>query len=252
MFVRLVLVVLAVGLIGCGGRRKPAEQASTAPPPVAEKTSVAPEAPAPEKTEAEDAPQAIPKTCAKPGAEVCTPTPAFVDRLCKGNFPSVALVLFRKGSPFTRGYMTRKTKAWNASGGASDNAELEFDEEVIVLRHRAAPAGGIQVSGAGGGFDALRWNGSCVTLAKEELTLRLPPKAKNSKVEFRWLDDGIQEALRSDPKVDAAYKARRKECQGATMGTVSAKCEKADAKLSEAIVSYVRDGGDVPIPQKLP
>ncbi len=253
MIARVLLLGVSVSILGCGGgRAKPAPATAEAvAPPAAAKQSAESDEPKPEAAEAE-AGAPLPTECAKPGAEVCTPSRAFADRLCKGNFPSVALVLFKKGSPWARGYMTRKTKAWNASGGASDSDELEFDEEVLVLRHRAVPAGGIQVSGAGGGFDALRWNGSCVTLAKEELTLRNPPKAKHSKVEWRWLDDKIQEALRNDPKVDAAYKERRNECKGATMGTVSLKCVKADAKLSDAIVNYVRDGGSVPVPEKLP
>jgi hypothetical protein len=112
--------------------------------------------------------------------------------------------------------------------------------------------GGMQVSGAGGGYDALRWNGACVTLAKEELTLSTPPKAKNARVEWRRLDEGLREKLRENEKVNEAYKARQKECKGATMGTVSDKCVKADDALSAAIVTFARDGGELPTPEKLP
>jgi hypothetical protein len=52
--------------------------------------------------------------------------------------------------------------------------------------------------------------------------------------------------------VNDAYRVRQKECKGATMGTVSDKCVKADDALSDAIVSFARDGGELPMPQKLP
>jgi hypothetical protein len=52
--------------------------------------------------------------------------------------------------------------------------------------------------------------------------------------------------------VNAAFLERRSECKGATSGDVSAKCVKADAKLSDAIVAFVRGGGSVPVPTTLP
>jgi hypothetical protein len=246
----LVLILF----VSCGGKGQAPAKAPGAASDAATEESAA-EAKVNPEASAEDAEESVatmPKQCAKPGADKCLPSSAFVTKLCQGNFPSVALVMFQKSMPWTRGYLTRKTRAWNASGGASDAGELAFDEEVLVLRHRSSDMGGMQVSGAGGGYDAIRWNGSCVTLAAEELTLKLPPKAKNSKVEWRFLDDNAQEALRNDPKVDAAYKERRNECKGATMGTVTLKCEKADAKLSDTIVQYVRGGGTLPDPEKLP
>jgi hypothetical protein len=193
----------------------------------------------------------LPTKCAGSG-DVCTPDRKFVDRLCKGNFPSVALALFAKDMPWSRGYLRGETEAWNASGGASESGKLAFDEEVLILRKRSADMGGMQVSGAGGGYDALRWNGSCVTLSTEEVTLDRPPSPKSAKVEFRWLDNSIQEALRKDAKVDELVVERKKECKGAHSGDVSLKCIKADAKLSDAIVQFIRQGGDVGQPEKLP
>jgi hypothetical protein len=247
--------LLALLVAACGGSKaKPADA------PVAE--SSAPEAAAGEETseatksEADQgtgAPEGdgMPTECVQKG-DACVPPESFVKRLCLEAYPNVALNMFRKGTPWTRAYLTRKTNAWNASGGASDNIQLEFDEEVLILRHRVAPKGGMQVSGASGGYDALRWDGACVTLAKEELTLRLPPQAKSARIEWRWLDDSIQEKLRTDEKVDSAYKTRRNECKGASMGTVSLKCVKADAKLTNVIVEYVRRGGELAMPAKLP
>jgi hypothetical protein len=239
-------------LVGCGS--SPATTAKSAEAP---EESAGEKAAAPDESEAGGSAEAkaskaaeIPTECAKKG-DVCQPETAFVKKLCAGAYPSVALVMFGKSTPWTRAYLTRKTEGWNASGGASESSWLEFDEEVLVLVQRKAGAGGIQV-GSGVGYDVLRWNGSCVSLEGEELTMKRPPTPKASKVEFRQLDEKHKEALREDANVNEAFLSRRKECQAATMGTVSLKCVKADTRLSEVIVDYVRGGGSVPQPDKLP
>lgn len=193
----------------------------------------------------------VPTTCSKSDG-ACTPERKWVERLCRATYPSVALALFSKGSPWTRGYLTRKTETWNAAGGASEPVLVDFDEEVIVLLERAANSSGIQVSGASGGYEALRWDGGCITLSKEELTLKRPPQPLAAKVEWRFLDQSTRDALSSDEKIKKAYQDRKKECKGATSGTVSLKCVKADTKLSQVIVDYVRTGGELGKPEKLP
>ena len=50
----------------------------------------------------------------------------------------VALALFAKSSPWTRGYLKGDVEAWNASGGVSSGDKLLFDEEVIVLVRRVS------------------------------------------------------------------------------------------------------------------
>ena len=246
------LLAWALLSVACGGSKPPAE----APAPAAEKPSAPaadadPPSAAPEANASAPA-SALPKECSKKGA-TCVPPKPFVDKLCSGSFPSVALYLFANKSPWARGYLKGRTKAWNASGGASDNTWLEFDEEVLVLAVRKADLGGMQVSGGGGAsYDALRWDGSCVTLSGDEMTLDKPPAPKNSSVEWRFLDDNVQAALRADSAVNEAYLSRRKECKGATSGEVSGKCVKADDKLSAEIVKYVRGGGSLPEPTKVP
>jgi hypothetical protein len=252
-----LIALASLAFIACGGSNKSTKSASGSESGEAKEGTESsepkkPEAAASDSEKEEAASTELPTTCAKKDGDMCTPPKAFVDRLCQQSNPAAALALFKKGSPWTRGYLRGKTKAWNASGGASDQNELEFDEEVLVLRQRAADLGGMQVSGAGGGFDALRWNGNCVTLSKEEVTLSNPPKPKSAKVEWRLLDDKMRDAMRNDDKVNKAYQARQKECKGATMGTVSDKCVKFDNALSDAIVEYVRNGGEVPKPDKLP
>lgn len=236
----------------CGGASKPAESADTAAAeaetPAAADESTGDE---PAGQGAASAAVELPTECFKSG-DVCVPHPKFVKRLCNGRYPSMALYLFGNDSKWTRAYLTRKTEAWNASGGASTEGFVEFDEEVLLMAERKADTGGMQVSGAGAGYDAIRWDGSCVTLSGEELTQKRPPSVKNVKVEWRFLDDNLQQALRKDERVNAAFLERRSECKGATSGDVSDKCVKADLKLSNAVVTYVRGGGSVPVPTTLP
>jgi hypothetical protein len=194
----------------------------------------------------------VPTKCHDEGGQ-CLPDPKFVRRLCNGVYPNIALYMFRGGTPWTRAYLTRKTRAVNASGGAtSGNEWLAFDEEVILLYARAADLGGMQVSGAGGGYDALRWDGSCVTLGSEEVTTRKAPKPKHAHIDWRYVEEGMQEALRKDESVNNAFRERRKECKGAFSGEVSDKCVKADNALTENIVKAVEGGIELPEPEKLP
>jgi hypothetical protein len=241
--------------LACGGA--PAAEPATAATPEASAEPAPAGAAAADAGKAEEgAPAAsapsegVPTKCFKSGA-VCSPDPAFVKRLCNGKYPSVGLYLF-SNSAWTRGYLTRRTQAWNASGGASDSGWVEFDEEVLILYARKADTGGMQVSGAGGSYDALRWDGSCVTLQSEEVTMSKAPAPKNPPIDFRYLDDDTQEALRKNEKVNSAWLDRRKECKGATSGEVSLKCVKADENLTKTVIGYVRGGGSIPEPKKLP
>lgn len=236
----------------CGGTKPAAtpesEQEATTASAAAAAAPTDPQArPAPE---AEGPATGVPTTCFKSGA-LCSPDPKFVKRLCNGKYPSLGLYLF-SNPKWTRGYLTRKTQAWNASGGASDSGWVEFDEEVLILYARVADAGGMQVSGAGGSYDALRWDGSCVTLQSEEVTMSKAPSPKYPAIEFRYLDDDTQAALRKDDKVNKAWQERRKECKGATSGDVSLKCVKADEALTRSVIGFVRGGGTIPEPKKLP
>jgi hypothetical protein len=175
-----------------------------------------------------------------------------VDKLCHDVHPGLGVYLFQKSLPWEKRYLTRKTEAVNASGGATREGWLEFDEEVLILKLRKAPAGGMQVSGASESYDALRWDGSCVTLSGEEVTASVPPAPKSAFVTWRFLDDNIQEALKEDEKIRDVYRLRTKECKGQNQGEVSKGCVKADKQLSELVVGWVRRGGKLPPPLKLP
>ena len=240
-------LTLFVAACGAAQTSPPAQPAPVAPPSEAAATPEPSSEPKPSAAE----PITVPTSCVKSG-RFCLPEQKFSKRMCNAGSPSLALYLFGNSFGYTRGYLTRKTQAWNAAGGASDNSFLEFDEEVLLLVERGGDAGGMQVSGAGGGYEALRWNGLCVTLAKEEVTLDKPPAPKTAKVEWRFLDDNVQAALREDSTINAAVTKRRQECKGAVSGDVSLTCVKADDRLTQVLVDYLRKGGKVPVPSKLP
>lgn len=251
---QLALWTLAISLAGCGSSaatNKSAESPDDPPASAATKENSSKPVEAKDegaKEERDDAP--IPTKCAK--KDPCVPAAGYVKALCKSSYPSVALNFFRGGTPWQRGYLTRKTEAINASGGISGEGYLEFDEEVIVLQKRKNDYGGMQVSGSMGGYYVLRWDGTCNDIAGEELTFNKPPQPKAAKIEWRFLEENTQEALRADEKLNEMINARRKECKGASSGEVSKKCVDLDKKLTEAIAKTVRGGIDLPVPNKHP
>ena len=248
MFVRGALgLVLA---LGCGatttnspqsssGKRATAEPKESVDPP-SEDVAAAPE----------DEATTLPKGCAR--KDPCQPPRPWVDHLCQDVRPSMAVYLFQKDQPWDRRYLRGKTEAINASGGATREGWLAFDEEVLVLQMKRADPNGMQVSGASESYYAMRWDGSCVTLSGEEVTATVPPSPKHAFVTWRFLDSNVKDALEESESVKKWHRARRKECKGATMGEVSKACVKADAELSDAIVEYVRSGGKIPVPENLP
>ncbi len=244
----LLAILVGTLTLACGGSA-PAPRAAAEPAPVVE--------PAPSEEAVDDAPAdeetaqvgGIPEQCAS-NADPCVPPSSWVQKLCADVRPETALYLFRQGTPWKRMYLTRKTEAVNASGGASLAGYLEFDEEVLILRHRGGDPNGIQVGSGGGTYDALRWDGSCVSLDGAELTDNLPPQPKHSRVEWRWLGENMREALRRDEALNGLYRDRRGECKGANSGRVTQQCERLDAKLVARIVEYVRQTSDLPIPEE--
>lgn len=244
----VVLTPVALLALGCSGG-----QAEPAAPEAAPAESTP--APAEEAASEEDAagPVSIPTTC-HDGSDPCTADPKWVKRLCQDVYPAVALYLNSPASPFTRGYLSRKTKAVNASGGATSGDEwLKFDEQVVLLYHRKANLGGMSVSGAEGGFDAIRWDGGCVTLDGSEVRMEKPPEPLQANIDWRYLGEDVQEALKAVPSVRDAYVARKQECKGAYSGDVSKECEKKDVALRKAIVKAVQSGeAKLPVPARRP
>ncbi|MBM4359748.1 MAG: hypothetical protein FJ096_16720 [Deltaproteobacteria bacterium] len=261
-----VLVALATVpvLVACGGAAEPPKAPDTAtaaekavPENAARSTESAAasstEAKAEEPKAASPAEEGMPKRCAEGSSDaVCLP-PAYLARgLCNEDFPTVALAMFAKGTPWTRAYSMTTSAAWNASGGASSNEKMGMYEELVILRKRGGDTGGIQVSGVGNSFDALRWDGSCVTLQEGELAFQRPPKITSARVVLKRIELHVRDALKDAEPLAKLYQAHRKECKGVTMGKVSRECEKLDGQLSAAVAVYVREQGGLPEPHKLP
>jgi hypothetical protein len=162
-------------------------------------------------------------------------------------------MFFAKGSPWRRAYLSVKEAApFNGLNGPSSEEKLTFEEELLVLGEKKVDTGGMQVSGAGSSFDLLRWDGTCVTLSAEEVRFAAPPKPKHATITWRLLEDPTQSALLQNEALAKVVAERKKECKGATMGAVTAKCEKADRALNQLVADVVRGGITVPQPAKIP
>jgi hypothetical protein len=200
-----------------------------------------------------EAPQAsaVPTTCAAPGA-ACFPPASFVERLCRSTHPSVALFMFQSASPWQRAYVAFETKAWTTSPHGSESDRLLAGEEVLLLQSDLDPnATGLQTSAAAS-YAALRWDGSCVKLTQEELQSELPLVRRIAHIEWNWLDDNLQTALRADAAIDDAVQSRRKVCKGARTGNLSKPCQIATERLVKLVEAYVRSGKGIPEPTTLP
>ena len=243
--------LFALILVACGGstasQPEPAAApvASAAPEPSTAAAADPPASPAPSSASAAAAssysPIALPSACADRAADVCTPSSAFVERLCARPHQDVALALFASSTPFSRMYLKGKMD------------ELAWDEEVLALRFHGVPKGGIQVGSGAGSYDVLRWDGTCsMAVDADMLTKAKPARPKTAHVKWHRMGDKTQTALiAASATVKKAYKKRGAECQGAMTGDVSASCEKADGALIDAVVEYMRGGGSIPAPDGL-
>jgi hypothetical protein len=147
--------------------------------------------------------------------------------------------MFGKGSPWRRGYMRFETKAWTTTPSGK-NEKLMQDEELLILQADASKGEGVQYE-SGAAFYALRWDGTCVKLTQEELMQWVPWQKKTPLIDWGLIDEGQQQALRADPKIDAAYLEWRKQCRSAA----DAQCKKLEQRLTDLITAHVRDQGSV-------
>jgi hypothetical protein len=247
-----ILVAACGGASSTGASVKPPSESSE---PAPDSSAEAPKSSAPKAEEAAAVGgevTAIPQTCAEGQAEgICAPPRSFVKVLC-GTYPKpdVALIMFSKTSPFTRGYMNRNLEAWYTSGQQSTSAKLVFDEEVIVLAHPKPRAGGMVIGNGGTPYDVLRIDGVCSSVETESITLKRPPSPKYAIIPWQHLEKNVRDALLADPNIAKADATRRKECKGTTsLGVISPACAKADDRLSITIADYVAHGGQSPLPK---
>lgn len=252
---RTASLLLAAAALGCGSSTPPPSDpapgddapASTA----AAADTGAPASDAPDKPK--DEAVGVPTSCANPGEKVCVMPESFAKKLCGGFFPDLALYMFSSSSPWTRAYVNiKEADAWNSRSGPASDAKLVYDEEVIIVSEQKPDLKGMSVSGATSSYDFLRWDGTCASLTAAEMTFNKAPKPKHPNIPWRSMEDPTKAALEKDEKFAKLVADRRKECKGATMGSVSDKCEKADKLLNAAVVDLIRKGAEIPKPQKLP
>jgi hypothetical protein len=246
---------MAILAAACGGASSGGGPSKEPVATAAPADSAAAPDPAPKKAE-EPGPAAdlnvIPDKCADGQAEgICAPPRSWVQALC-GTYPKpeIALAMFSKKSPFTRVYMNRNMEGWYTSGQQSTSAKLIFDEELIVLTHLRVNKGGMVIGNGATPYDVLRLDGVCSSVFSEAITQKRPPSPKYALVPWQHIEQNVKDALLADPSIASAETSRRKECKGTTsLGVVSPKCAGADDRLSKAIVDYVKNGGEVPLPK---
>ena len=232
---------LSIGLVGVACRypgQSPAPNASR--PGDANSVSVS------DTTKPEtDTSSGLPKTCAAEG-NFCALPGDFVERLCGGKFPDLAIVWFAKGTPWTRRYVkAASVEPHNATGGPASEDKLVKGEEVLMLRQQGS--GGAKASGSVD-YDVLRWDGTCASLSDSQMTDSATGQPKNALIGWRYLDVRIQRALFKDPAVAKAQLAVTNACKGATGGA----CKHATHNLSAAIAAAVRKGIELPTPARTP
>jgi hypothetical protein len=266
----------AVPLAGCGGSARVAAEPARAPAPAQttlQSTATASARSAPETTPAEqttvseasaaspvaatpaasEAARTLPTAC-EAGTEPCSAPAKFVERLCHGKYPDLALVMFSKGTPWHRRYVKVETlEPVNIYEGERSDRWLEFGEEVLVLRTRGPGAhGGVQVSGPTD-VDILRWDGTCATV-RQEMLAQYPTNTSigTARIIWKYLDTPIQDALLTNQVVEHASEKERPLCHGSTMKHPDAPCDKASQKLTDAIAVALRGGLSLPTPAKIP
>lgn len=184
----------------------------------------------------------IPTECANPGAKICTPPTAFVAKLCQWKSPDVALSMFRRGTPWTRAYMARRTEAWYMGARHSAPVQMTVDEEVIVLAAHGGGTGGVQVSGSGS-YDIYRWDGQCASVATDEVRLRRPPAPTAAPIAWQSLSEPTRTALLDDHAIKLRLDQQQDRC---AKDSSAHRCNEMTAALTRGIADYVRKGGKLP------
>jgi hypothetical protein len=207
----------------------------------------------PASSESAEPARAVPSACVADSALCAAPT-KFVEQVCHGKYPDLALVMLAKGTPWRRGYVkVEKLEPVNMYDGERNEDWLTFGEEVLILRTRGPGASsGIQISGPTD-VDILRWDGTCATIRQEMLA----PYPTNTsvptpRIAWKYLDAPIQAALLTNPVVAHYSEKEAPACHGSTMKHPDAACDKANRKLTDAVTVALRGGLALPAPTKLP
>ena len=133
-----------------------------------------------------------------------------------------------------------RAQAWDPGHHKLEGkSKLALDEEVILL-HAYRPEGGVVVMGATSAegwtsVDAVRLDGTCVSLMADEVTTRRPPAPTRSTLAWDRLSESAKGALLATPAVKARADAATKAC--------GAKARRACVKAREQLAGRNRRGG---------
>jgi hypothetical protein len=241
-FSRALRTILSAAPLACAlACRAPAVQA---PPPAAPAaaattdTAATTSAPVP-ATAAPEGPPVARCEPADDAKEGCFPDEAYRTWLCDQSGPATAVSLFRKGSPWTRAYVARDLDSWDPTRRHAQKTHLALDEEVIVLHPNKAKSD-VMVVGATNAFgwssvDALRADGTCVSLMADEVTSKRPPTPKHAPVAWEKVDDQTRSAWLALPDVRKRVDAMTHACAAGTSGQG---CVKAKTRVTDAVVAH--------------
>ncbi len=203
--------------------------------PAAESTEATPASETPAVAAVE-----LPTQCAAPESGSCLPPAGFVQALCNRTAPEVALSMFRKGTPWARAYLRLDRQLWLSGKKLARPVLALQGEELLVLKDRTGGSGMII---GGGSYDVLRWDGSCVSVSADEVSLSAPRVPAVATINWKYLPDATQESLLTNSVIQSKYRARVQKCRADAEA-----CEQADQDLSQLIATHVRTGGSVAEP----
>jgi len=240
---------------GCGGGQKSAN--SGAAPngeksPALAKARSEPSRPTDNWKKAEPEQPQLPTNCTEV-RDICMPPSDFVDRLCKRNFPDVAVYMMGPKRPWAhRLVRVTQAQAVNPISGRVGEVPLTFGEEIIILRYKAgATQGAFQVSGTER-YEVLRWDGSCASLEEGEFVEKVPkPQLRFVAPTWARLGDTYRAALLGNGAVAAAEETRKIDCKGLGLGRPP-KCHRAIEELNRVVAEAVHEGFELPLPEPIP
>jgi len=246
----LGLVILATA---CGS--------SVAHPPVQAAAELDPPAPPPARTtraaKSADSEQPLlqaelPHNCMREGG-ACYPPVDFVRALCKRKYPGVAIAMFERTAPWKHAFVKVKEVApVNSLGGPTAHVQLEFLEEVLLLRDREVKLRQSIVD-VPNSYDVLRFDGTCATLAEDEFMTKKPyVRPRYAPIIWQQIDADMRQALTHSPKVDQAAEAQTAACRGSFLAGGGEPCKDATQQLARAIVTALGEGMQLPPPSNLP
>jgi len=254
LMIRIPLALLAVCVAfssGCGGEPKNTKVAVSpsgekSPPPA---TGRRKSSGVTNSKRTESQPRGLPTKCI-PVRDICVPPTSYVDRLCRRNFPDVAVYMMGPKQPWTHRFVrVKEAQAVNPISERVGAVPLTFGEEIIILRYKTgANEGGMQVSGTER-YEVLRWDGSCASLQEGEFVESMP-KQQLRYVAPTWqrLGDKYRAALLQSSAVAEAEETRKADCKGLGLGRPP-KCHKAMEDLNGVVAEVVHDGFELPLPE---